>query len=110
MEDKTERVVFERCSVACNYDFVRSGVYPIEYSQDNLTTLLKLANQLGIEWLVVTDVDTQGAKHEKYARAQLEGRNENTHICRLGYGDMEMLFCMGKDSSPQAWIFAIKIV
>ena len=68
VEGESDRMIFERCAMACDYDIMRHGVYCIEYSQSNLSMLLKLANQLGIEWLVVVDRDSEGDKYVNYAR------------------------------------------
>lgn len=94
VEGESDRMIFERCATAYGYDIVRHGVYCIEYSQSNLSMLLKLANQLGIEWLVVADGDFQGNKSVDYAREHLEGRDEGGHICRLPHGNLELFLCM----------------
>lgn len=94
VEGESDRMIFERCATAYGYDIVRHGVYCIEYSQSNLSTLLKLANQLGIEWLVVADGDSEGDKNVDYARECLEGRDGGGHICRLPHGNLEIFLCM----------------
>lgn len=94
VEGESDRMIFERCAAACGYDIVRHGVYCIEYSQNNLSALLKLANQLGIEWLAVADGDSEGDKNVKYAREHLEGRDENACIVCLPYDNLEIMLCM----------------
>lgn len=94
VEGESDRMIFERCATAYGYDIVRHGVYCIEYSQSNLSTLLKLANCLGIGWLVVADGDSEGDKYVNYAREHLEGRDEGDSICRLAHGNLELFLCM----------------
>ena len=94
VEGESDRMVFERCATVYGYDIVRHGVYCIEYSQSNLSTLLKLANRLGIGWLVVADGDSEGDRYVDGARDHLEGQDENDHICRLAHGNLELFLCM----------------
>ncbi|MCE2507867.1 MAG: DUF2813 domain-containing protein [Nitrosopumilaceae archaeon] len=94
VEGETDRMIFERCAMVCDYDIMRHGVHCIEYSQSNLSTLLKLANQLGIEWLVVTDGDSEGGKNVGYAQEHLEGRDGGRCIGRLPYANLEIMLCM----------------
>ena len=94
VEGESDRTIFERCAEAYGYDVVRHGVYCIEHSQSNLSTLLKLANQLGIEWLVVADGDSEGDEDVGYAREHLEGRDESGCIGRLPYANLEIMLCM----------------
>jgi putative ATP-dependent endonuclease of OLD family len=94
VEGESDRIIFERCAMARGYDIMRHGIHCIEYSQSNLSTLLKLANQLGIGWLVVADGDSEGDKNVNYAQEYLEGRDEGGHICRLAHGDLELFLCM----------------
>ena len=94
VEGESDRMIFERCAMAYGYDVMSHGVHCIEYSQSNLSTLLKLANQLGIEWLVVADGDSKGNEFVNYARKCLEGRDEGGCICRLPHGNLELFLCM----------------
>ena len=94
VEGESDRMIFERCAAAYDYDIMRHGAYCIEYSQSNLSTLLKLTNQLGIEWLVVADGDSRGDKNVDSAREHLEGRDESSCICRLPYTNLEIMLCM----------------
>lgn len=94
VEGESDRMVFERCAAVYGYDIVRHGVYCIEYSQSNLSTLLKLANRLGIGWLVVADGDSEGDKYVDYARDHLGGQDEGDRICRLAHGNLELFLCM----------------
>ena len=96
VEGETDRMIFERCSAACGYDIMRYGIYCVEYATSNLTTLLKFANQLGIEWSVVADGDGEGGKYAKYAQKCLEGRDESRYVYRLEYDNLELLLCMDK--------------
>jgi putative ATP-dependent endonuclease of OLD family len=56
--------------------------------------LIKLADQLGIEWLVVADQDEKGNNYIESAKNQLAGRDEQAHLHQLEHGVIEVFFCM----------------
>jgi predicted ATP-dependent endonuclease of OLD family len=66
----------------------------VEYAQVGVEKFIKLADQLGIEWLVVADNDSEGHKFLGMAKQRLNGRPESIHVHMLIHGDMEMFMCM----------------
>jgi putative ATP-dependent endonuclease of OLD family len=80
--------------VALGYDLYVEGISCIEYSQVGVEKFIKLADQLGIEWLVLSDGDGEGQKYSNFARNQLNGRKEDDHIWCLPNKNMEVLLCV----------------
>ena len=93
VEGETERIVFERCAPICGTDLALNGVYCIEYAQAGVRTLIKLAKQIGVEWLVVADGDNQGNKSVNSATRELNGEDAEAHIHQLDH-TMEVVLCL----------------
>ncbi|OQW91332.1 MAG: hypothetical protein BWK79_17130, partial [Beggiatoa sp. IS2] len=94
VEGETEPTIFNECGRIMGRDLFVQGVCCVEYAQVGVEKFIKLANQLGIEWLVVADKDDKGHDYIKSAKNQLEGRDEKIHLHQLEHGDMEVFFCM----------------
>jgi predicted ATP-dependent endonuclease of OLD family len=56
--------------------------------------LIKLADQLGINWLIAADNDQQGQNDIRTANGHLGSRPRQRHIHMLQHGDMEVYLCM----------------
>lgn len=89
VEGVADRIVFDRCAAICGNNFNRAGVYCLEYSQipGGLKTLIRLAEQFGIEWLLVADGDRAGDEYVKAAGERVD------RICQLEYFDLEHALC-----------------
>lgn len=94
VEGETEPTIFNECARMMGQDLFAQGVCCVEYAQVGVEKFIKLADQLGIEWLVVADKDEKGNKYIKSAKNQLAGRDEQTHLHQLEHGDIEIFFCM----------------
>lgn len=94
VEGETEYTLFEECARICGYDLVAEGIVPIEFAQVGIKEFIKLAEQLGIEWLVVADGDDEGAKYIKSAESQIDSPADNDRIHQLAHGNMEEFLCM----------------
>lgn len=70
------------------------GICCVEFAQVGVEKFIKLANQLGIEWLVVADNDTAGSDYIRSARNQIGSLQEDRHLHTLAHGDMEVFLCM----------------
>ena len=100
VEGETEAPLTIECAAAMDIDLFSEGVALIEYAQVGLTPFLKLANALGMEWVVLADGDAGGhtyvgqamnaltvgdaAKHVK----QLPTDNMEIYLCKSGYGHL----------------------
>lgn len=94
VEGETEATLMPGCAQAMGYDLYADGVSCIEFSQIGVEKFVKLADQLGINWFVLVDNDTEGKKYKRTAVSQLDGRQETNHIRLLDHGTMEVFLCM----------------
>ena len=92
VEGETELIVFEGSSLLCGADLRSKGVYCIPYRQLDHLVLIKLADQLGIEWLVVADGDQQGDKTVKSSKKEMGERPEEWRVIQLD-GTLDSLLC-----------------
>lgn len=94
VEGKTESPLFEECARICGYDLVAEGIFPLEFAQVGIEKFIKLAQQLGIEWLVVADGDDEGTKYIKSAQNQVDSPADNDRTHQLAHDNMELFLCM----------------
>ena len=75
-------------SLALPFDI--HGVCCVEFSQfGKLDTMLRLADDLGIDWHVLTDNDAAGQRYAQLAISQLNGRDQQNHLTVLSDVDIE---------------------
>jgi predicted ATP-dependent endonuclease of OLD family len=60
---------------------------------DNCQKFIKLADQLGIDWLVIADKDKAGDDYVRSATRQLNGRVSTEHVRQLPSGVIEAYLC-----------------
>ena len=94
VEGQTEATLLPDCARAMGYDLYAEGIVCVEFAQIGIGLLIKLANQLGIEWFAVMDNDGQGKKDKRVAGRLLDGRNPDNYIQMLDHGNMEVFLCM----------------
>jgi putative ATP-dependent endonuclease of OLD family len=58
-----------------------------------LTPFLKLANALGMEWVVLADGDASGQTYAQQAAQFLNGKDAATHIKKLPADNIEVYLC-----------------
>lgn len=88
-------MLLPECARAMGYDLHTDGVSLIEFSQIGVAKLIRLADQLGIEWVTLVDNDTEGRNYEKTAEGFIsEGGEKSDHIYMLDHGNMEVFLCM----------------
>ena len=94
VEGEADHIVFNECSRINGHDLFSEGVCCVEFSTAGVEQFIKLADQLGIDWLVVADNDHAGQQYLTTASAQLNGRPQGRHLHKLNHGDMETYMCM----------------
>ena len=96
VEGETDRLIFEGCARILGRDLIYEGIGCIEYRHIGIgvDVLIKLAEQLGIEWLLVADGDNAGGDYIRSARRQISGKAEDRHLHQLAHGDMEEFLCV----------------
>ncbi|WP_354623003.1 DUF2813 domain-containing protein [Psychromonas sp. MME2] len=74
VEGETETWLLTELAHSCGYQLVVEGVQMIEFAQCGLTPLIKLAQELHIEWHVLTDGDAAGQKYAARVQEMLLGK------------------------------------
>ena len=93
VEGKTETIILQECARAMNYDLFNEGVNIVEISQTNISVLIRLAIDFGIEWFVLADGDDAGNKYVKFATNLLNKTLSEDHIFQFKYKDIETYLC-----------------
>ena len=99
LEGETDCLLFEECARIAGCDLVSNGVSCIAFTQAGVGTFVRLANLLGIEWLVVADKDSSGGGYIRSAKSHIEDRTEARHLHQLEHRDMELFLCMNGHGS-----------
>jgi putative ATP-dependent endonuclease of the OLD family len=89
VEGETEVWILSEFAAMLGYSFPAEGVACIEFAQCGLTPLVRLADQLGIGWHVLTDGDTAGVAYALQAKGRLQGRSAPRHLTQLAARDLE---------------------
>ena len=92
-EGQTEYWILNESARVGGSSLEQKGIRLVEYSHMGLGTLIKLADQFGIQWHVVSDSDAEGMKYKATATAALNGRLADAHISILPDHDMEHFLC-----------------
>lgn len=93
VEGETETWLLTELAFICGYQFLVEGVQIIEFAQCGLAPLIKLAQDLNIEWHVLTDGDVAGKKYAVRVKDMLlENDFLASHLTVLPAVDIEHLF------------------
>ncbi|PKG40700.1 DUF2813 domain-containing protein [Psychromonas sp. Urea-02u-13] len=93
VEGETETWLLTELARYCDYHLVIEGVQVIEFAQCGLSPLIKLAQDLNIEWHVLTDGDAAGQKYaSRVGEMLLEGDPLANRLTVLPALDIEHLF------------------
>ncbi|MCP4321203.1 MAG: DUF2813 domain-containing protein [Alteromonadales bacterium] len=93
VEGETETWLLTELARFCGYHLVIEGVQVIEFAQCGLSPLIKLAQDLNIEWHVLTDGDAAGQKYAgRVAEMLIEGDPLANRLTVLPALDIEHLF------------------
>ncbi len=91
VEGETEFWLLQELARVLGYDLDAEGVRCVEFAQCGVAPLVGLANDLGIEWHLVSDGDDAGVAFAADASAQLSKRRRRDHVTRLERRNIEML-------------------
>jgi putative ATP-dependent endonuclease of the OLD family len=89
VEGETEAWLLPELAQRCGYDFPAEGIRCVEFAQSGLRSLLRLANDFGIEWHLLTDGDEAGHAYLGAARSYLRGRSIQDRVTMLEEQDIE---------------------
>lgn len=90
VEGETEFWLLQELARVLGYDLGAEGVRCVEFAQCGVAPLVRLANDLGIEWHLLSDGDESGVIFSGDAARQAQGRRKD-HVTRLQRRDVEML-------------------
>lgn len=93
VEGETEYWVFAECARILGIDLEEQGIRIIDYAQVGAATIVKVGNDLGIDWYCVCDGDAHGKATRKALSALLTGRPEGNHVLELPEPNIELLLC-----------------
>ncbi len=89
VEGESEYWFLPEAAHLLNFDFELEGVCCVEFSQCGLTPLIKLAEDLGIEWHLFVDGDSAGQRSATTARRFLGAAPETQRLTILAEKDIE---------------------
>lgn len=93
VEGKSDFRILSDCSQALKCNLFAEGISFVEISVIGAEVIVKLANQLGIEWIIVVDGDAQGTKYKNSVKNHLNSRSMKDRVFQLDYENIELL-CM----------------
>ena len=93
VEGETETWLLTELARLCGYHLVVAGIQIIEFAQCGLKPLIKLAQDLNIEWHTLTDGDNAGIKYASRVDDMLEPHDSLANrLTILPASDIEHLF------------------
>lgn len=88
VEGETEFWILPRLARVLGYDFRLEGITCVEYAQSGLKPLIRIAEQLNIKWLMLSDGDHAGHKYANQARNYVSNVSDK-QICVFPAKDIE---------------------
>jgi putative ATP-dependent endonuclease of OLD family len=89
VEGESEFWLLRALAHVLGYDLDAEGVQCVEFAQCGVEPLVKLANDLGIEWHLLSDGDESGSLYHRDATKHLAGRSPDDRITQLERPDVE---------------------
>lgn len=91
VEGETEYWLLRELAQVMGYDLEAEGVRCVEFAQCGVAPLVRLANDLGIAWHLLSDGDETGVGFAEDAARQLGALPREEHVTHLERRNMEML-------------------
>ncbi len=92
VEGETEFWLLPELARILGYDLAVEGVACVEFAQSGLTALIKVAQNLGIEWHMLSDGDDAGYHYREMARPYFDPEEQARRITILAERDIEHCF------------------
>lgn len=89
VEGETELWLLTELARVCGLSFAAEGIRIVEFAQCGVKPLLKVANDMGIEWHLLTDGDEAGKKYANHAKSFVSGELLSERLTVLPAHDME---------------------
>lgn len=93
-EGETEGTLIPEVARILEKNLEQAGIRVVTYQSGiSLETCLKVANGMGIHWVVLTDNDRRGRINTEIARGQLNGRTESEVLFTMNEANIEEYLC-----------------
>ena len=92
VEGETEYWLMAELARVCGYDLASEGVTCVEFAQCGLSSVLKVAGCLGIQWHLLADGDAAGQCYVQAAREYAGNEDPNQRLTLLQDRDIEHCF------------------
>jgi putative ATP-dependent endonuclease of OLD family len=92
VEGETEFWLLPELARLAGFDLVLEGVALVEFAQGGIAPLVKVADELGIEWHLLADGDEAGRSYAETARALAGADEPSLRVTRLRERDVEHCF------------------
>ena len=93
IEGESETWILPNMARLCGFELQLEGVECVEFAQCGIKPLIRIAEQLGIEWYLLADGDKSGDYYVETARTFLsEGEEESKRITQFHEWDIENFF------------------
>ncbi|MBX3075859.1 DUF2813 domain-containing protein [Candidatus Obscuribacterales bacterium] len=89
IEGESEGWLLPEMAHVLGYDFKSEGIRCIEFAQCGIEPMIKMAQDLGIEWHLLSDGDSAGHSYVNVARRFLNGDDFDTRISCMKEHDIE---------------------
>jgi len=89
IEGESEGWLLPEMAHVLGYDFKSEGIRCIEFAQCGIEPMIKMAQDLGIEWHLLSDGDNAGHSYVNIARRFLNGDDFDTRISCMKEHDIE---------------------
>jgi putative ATP-dependent endonuclease of OLD family len=89
VEGESEVWLLSELARTCGYVLAAEGVAVLTFAQCGLEPILRLAADLGIDWVVLTDGDEAGLRYAAIAERYAKGQPLDDHLVELPAQDIE---------------------
>jgi putative ATP-dependent endonuclease of the OLD family len=86
VEGETDEFIFQEAARIQDCDLFSAGVCCFKFTELTVSHFIKRADQLAIDWIVVSDSDPEGQTYADAAKAHLGMRKEADFIRRIPHG------------------------
>lgn len=91
VEGETEFWLLQELARVLGYELGSEGVRCVEFAQCGVDPLVRLADDLGIRWHLLSDGDESGITFAAEAARRIPGTRRRDHVTRLERSNVEML-------------------
>lgn len=94
-EGETDATLIPESAIVMKMDLERAGIRFVTYQTGiSLEPCLRVANGMGIHWVVLADNDAQGVKDHEVVRKYLNGRQEKDALFVMPEQNIEQYLCV----------------